>query len=143
MQYVKSGTNHLIKVEPGERIVESLHSICAEKGIRSGRVSAIGAATDVVIGYFDMDRNEYLKRTFADNYEVIGISGNVATVDGAPFAHLHILIGDADYRVFGGHLFEGTVTITLEVTISEVPSSWERTIDERTGLKLWDLGTAK
>ena len=123
MQYARSGKNHLIKIEPGEEIVETLHAVLAEKKITSGSVRAIGAATAVSIGYFDVNRKEYLSKTFEDNYEVVNLAGNVSLVDGRPFAHLHIVVGDRDYRLYGGHLFAGIVTVTIEIIVSEIDTA--------------------
>ena len=63
---------------------------------------------------------------------------NISMRDGKPFVHVHILLSDAEGKVFGGHLMKGTKLFACEVTIDEFEGEQlERGQDERTGLFLW------
>ncbi len=107
----------LVVLEEGEKIVESLRRVVKDKGIRSGFVYGIGAGKGFILGYYDLERKDYVKREFPEEYEITSLMGNVGTMDDGPFLHLHITLSDTQFRAWGGHLFEGTITGTLEVFI--------------------------
>ncbi len=107
----------LVVLNEGEKIMESLLKVVKEKKIRSGFVHGIGAGKDFTIGYYDLEKKEYVKKVFPEEYEITSLMGNVGVMDDEPILHLHITLSGTDFRAIGGHLFEGTITGTLEVFI--------------------------
>jgi predicted DNA-binding protein with PD1-like motif len=68
--------------------------------------------------------------------------GDVAVGDdGKPSLHVHIVLGLADGSTRGGHLLAGTVRPTLEVILTEVPSTLRRRKRPELGIALIDLGS--
>jgi predicted DNA-binding protein with PD1-like motif len=73
--------------------------------------------------------------------EIVNVHGNVSIRDGEPFVHAHILLGDPQGKVFGGHLLQGTKLFACELFIDELSGpALERRHDARTGLFLWTSG---
>ena len=107
----------LVVLEPGEKIMESLKRVVEEKDIRSGFLHGIGAGKDFTLGYYDLEKRDYVKKEFPEEYEITSLMGNVGVLDEKPILHIHITLSDNQFRAFGGHLFEGTITGTLEVFI--------------------------
>ena len=97
---------------------------------------AIGALSDVVVGFFDPDQAEYKRTTIRDQVEVLSLVGDIALQDGHPVVHGHIVVGTRDATARGGHLMEGHVNPTLEVVVDETPEYLRRVPDSRTGLAL-------
>jgi hypothetical protein len=64
--------------------------------------------------------------------EIISLSGTIASFGGS---HLHIAIADADGRVMGGHLKEGSIIrTTAELVVGVLDGyAFHREIDPETG----------
>lgn len=139
MRHAQLGDTFLLRLETDEEIVGAITRFAAERGIHAAAVEAIGSVHDAVLGYFDRGTKQYLRRTFADDMEILSLLGNVALNDGKPFAHLHVVLGDREFRAAAGHLFEGKTAATCEVIIRPLSGSARRAKDEATGLALLDL----
>jgi hypothetical protein len=134
------GSLHVVRIDPGEKIMETLLKYIREHNIRSGFLTGIGAANPIEIGWYDLDDQVYRTTVIKENCEITGIIGNIAWIDGNPIVHAHIMLGKSDYSVVGGHLMEGTITVTGEFWIhaSEIPVG--RKPVELRGLKLINFG---
>jgi predicted DNA-binding protein with PD1-like motif len=66
--------------------------------------------------------------------EVISLMGNVALLDGKPFIHAHVCLGDREYRTHAGHLGEATVSPTLELFLTRVGGELTRRHVDASGL---------
>jgi uncharacterized protein len=65
--------------------------------------------------------------------------GDVAVSEGKPTLHMHAVLGRSDGTTVGGHLLEGHVRPTLEITLTQSPSHLRKHKDPETGLALSDL----
>ncbi|MBI3193142.1 MAG: DNA-binding protein [Ignavibacteriae bacterium] len=124
----------------GSDLLESLAEIVQRENIKLGRISGIGATTHAVVAYYDQNMKKYNPLEFSGGMESLSLNGNVSIRDEKPFVHVHILLGDAEGKVFGGHLLSGTKLFACEVTIDEFEGEkLERGFDEKTGLWLWKI----
>lgn len=130
---------YLIRVARGAPVTESLVAALTDLGVEGGSISAIGALEQVELGYFDRDAQTYLHETVDGVYELLSLLGNIAMVDGKPFVHAHVTLGDRNMRVTGGHFFDGVVAVTLEAVVRDFGKAVHRAPDAETGLKLLDL----
>ncbi|RCK75936.1 MAG: hypothetical protein IGBAC_1211 [Ignavibacteriae bacterium] len=125
-------------IPKGEDLYDALTKIALEEDIRTGKLIAIGAVTEAVIGFFDQKLNEYNKIFLSTEHEILNCSGNISLKEGKPFVHAHIILGDKDGKVFGGHLMNGTKVFACEVIIDEYSGEdLNREKDNVTGLFLW------
>jgi len=125
----------------GADLLESLTQFVRKEKIHSGRISGIGATTHAVLAYYDQIQKKYLSMEFSGGMEILNLQGNVSIRDGNPFVHVHILLGDPQGKVFGGHLMPGTKLWACEVVIDEFTGEeLARGEDPRTGLFLWKTG---
>ncbi len=123
-----------------DEVIEGLTDFASRQRLRASHLTAIGALSDVVLGYFDRTARDYRKISVAEQVEVLSLLG-VVTLDGEkPKVHAHIVVGRADGSTRGGHLLEGHVFPTLEVVVEELPKHLHRRLDPETGLALIDLG---
>lgn len=99
-------------------------------------LSAIGALSDVTLGFFDRQQRRYNKIPINEQVEVLSFTGNIVQQDGKPTVHAHVVVGKADGSAHGGHFLEGRVWPTLEMIVSEMPVHLRRAHDEETGLAL-------
>lgn len=120
-------------------LYESLTKIVIEKDIRIGKITAIGAVTNAVLGYYNQQSLEYKNIELSGGYEILNCIGNVSVREGKPFVHAHITLGDKDGKVFGGHLMNGTKVFACEVFIDEYTGEdLQRGKEETTDLFLWE-----
>ena len=125
----------------GADLLDGLTAIVKREDIRMGRLSAIGATTHAVVAYYDQNAQIYNPLEFTGGMEILSLTGNVSVRDGSPFVHAHIVLGDKEGKLFGGHVMKGTIVYALEVFIEEYEGDWlERKHDALTGLYLWSGG---
>ena len=132
----RSGDTIAVRLVAGEDVHESLIAACSEHGVRAGFVvSGIGRLVDAELGYFEKP-GKYATRRFMGTFELLNLSGNVCEHDGALMGHLHAMLADLDYRVFGGHLVGAKVGLTLEVQVAVVqePVRMYRRMEQEWGL---------
>jgi predicted DNA-binding protein with PD1-like motif len=124
--------------DEGDQPLEGLKRFAGEERMRGAQLSAIGAFSTLTVGYFDWPSRDYQRIRIDEQVEVLALTGNIARQDDEPALHLHVVVGRADGRAYGGHLLEATVRPTLEVVVTEVPQYLRRRLDPATGLALID-----
>jgi predicted DNA-binding protein with PD1-like motif len=139
VKYTVLGSNYVIRLDAGEKIVATLLSFCERQGIGSGFFNGLGAVREAELGHFDPATGGYSWTKLAGPYEIVALYGNVAVVDGKPFIHAHAAFGDSGLNVRGGHLKEAVVSVTCEITLTRFKDDIGRKRDEATGLFLLDL----
>ena len=123
------------KVEPDEDLIDAITKMVQNHNVQSGLINCIGALKKFTIGYFNIDTKIYERKTFEENIELVSCIGNIAFKDGEPIVHLHISIGNRDYSMMGGHLFQPSiVSITGEVYIFEIDQKLYREPDPKLNL---------
>lgn len=134
MKYFVLGSAYVIRLDAGEKIVETVRGLCERDGIGGGFFNGLGAVGQAEIGHFDPETDEYGWTVLSGPYEIVSLYGNITTVDGKPFVHAHIALGDNTFAVRGGHLKEAVVSVTCEVTLTRFRDDIGRRKDEGTGL---------
>ena len=125
----------------GTDLYEGLTQIVLRENIRLGRIHGFGATTFARVAFYDQNTKTYNPLEFTGGMEILTLFGNVSQRDGKPFVHVHIVLSDAEGKVFGGHLLPGTKLFASEVFIEEFDGAeLVRAHDERTGLHLWTSG---
>jgi predicted DNA-binding protein with PD1-like motif len=125
--------------EPGDEVVSGLTAFAGRHRLAASHLTAIGAFSQAVLGYFDRDRRDYRRIPVAEQAEVLSLIGDVALKDGKPALHAHVVLGKPDGSTVGGHLLEARVWPTLEVILVESPAHLRRRHDPASGLALIDL----
>lgn len=124
----------------GDEAFASLARFAREQSLTAAQITAIGAFSSAVLGYFDWDGKKYKRIPVKEQVEVISLLGDVALdPQGEPALHAHVVLGRSDGSTLGGHLLEGQVRPTLEVVIDESPAHLRKRKDPESGLALIDL----
>ena len=126
MNWQSTRYGYALRLDAGEEIVGSLAAFAAERGIRAGAFSGIGSATACELGYFARGTGTYVRRVFDRDYEIGALTGNFSQLEGHPFPHCHVVLGDDAFAAVTGHLFRGTVTMTCEIHVITDPEVLER-----------------
>ena len=125
--------------DPGDEVVSGLTGFAGRHRLAASHLTAIGAFSQAVLGYFDRDRKDYRRIPVTEQVEVLSLMGDVALKDGKPALHAHVVLRKADGTAVGGHLLEARVWPTLEVILVESPAHLRRRHDPASGLALIDL----
>jgi predicted DNA-binding protein with PD1-like motif len=127
---------YAIVFNKGDEVVEGLLSFAREEKVQASHFTAIGALSDVTLGYFNWTKKTFDKISIQEQVEVLSLVGNIVFDNGNPKLHAHVVIGKSNGTAHGGHLMEGHVRPILEVILVEVPSHLHRKIDKETGSAL-------
>lgn len=132
------GPVHLLRLATGEDVLDGITAYVTEHDIRAAWLSYLGAVRRASLRYFDQERRQYCDFMIGRHLEVLSGVGNVSVLDGAPFVHTHMALGDDRGRAYGGHVDSGCEVWALEVSIHELVGDVPvREPDDCTGLGLW------
>ena len=138
MKFKKDNGRYLLVFDKGDNLIKLLDEFVLSEGIQGGIIRALGGVTNVVLGFFDTDKKEYLKKEFNGLYELANLVGDISLVDGKPFCHLHAVISDIEMCSYAGHLFGAEISVTGEVIVTP-GDRVERRFNEEIGLNLLDF----
>ncbi len=124
----------IVRLFPEENILSSLKHIAQKHRIQTAIIlSGIGQIENPTLGYF-REKNNYMPNTFTGIYELLTVSGTIIHSDDQYHIHIHVTIGDEDKNVLGGHLIDGTVSVTNEISLIKTTLSTTKTLSKKTGL---------
>lgn len=126
----------ILVFDEDDDVLPILTAFARDHHIRGGRIIGLGGFREVTLGYFDMDRKEYVPIPFSEQVEVMSPVGNIAQQAGETKLHVHAVIGRRDGTAHGGHLMEARVRPTLELFVTDSGAPLERARDAKTGLPL-------
>ena len=125
--------------DSGDEVMDILKTFANEHSLKASRITAIGAFSEAVLGYFDFSIKDYKKIPVNEQVEVVSLLGDIALYGDESKVHAHVVLGRSDGMAMGGHLLQAIVHPTLEVILTESPGYLQRRIDEATGLALIDI----
>ena len=125
--------------DKGDEIIWTFRRFVTEQQLLASHFTAIGALSNVVLGFFDPIRKQFMRIPIHEQVEVLSLIGDVTIEQGTIEVHAHIVVGKRDGTAHGGHLLEGHVFPTLELILVESPRYLIRRRDFETGLALIDL----
>jgi predicted DNA-binding protein with PD1-like motif len=124
-------------LDQGEEAFKAITEFANNNGISGASVAAVGAFKQAKVGWFDIEAKRYKPIEVNQQCEVLSLLGDVAQGDDDKASlHLHAVLGLSDGSVRGGHLLDGTVRPTLEVTIVETAAHLRRKKHPELGLAL-------
>ena len=129
---------YVLVFDKGEEAMRGLLAFAREHGLTAARITAIGAFSDVKLGYFDPERSDYDEIRLQEQVEVLSLLGDIALEGTEPKVHAHVVVGRSDGTTRGGHLLEGHVWPTLEVVLDSSAAHLRKRSDPETGLALID-----
>ena len=137
MEYRRFADTLVVRMDPGEEILEQLQKVAEKENIKLASVSALGAVNDFTVGVFKTDEKKYYANHFEGSFEIVSLTGTINTMNGAYYAHLHMSAGNDKGEVFGGHLNRALVSATCEMVLRVINGSVDRRFDEEVGLDLF------
>ena len=121
---LESGT--VLIFDAGDEMISTLTAFASEQHIAGAHFTAIGASSDVAIGYFNVQKKDYLKNHVNEQVEVVSLIGDIALDHGEPKVHAHVVVGKRNGAA---------------MVLQESGAKWKRRFDPESGLALIDLGS--
>jgi predicted DNA-binding protein with PD1-like motif len=139
MQYRQTPTGYFLVLDRGDEVLEAITRFATETGVRAAGFTGIGAVGQLTLGFYDLEKQAYERRSWNEDLEVASLTGNLAVVDGGPFPHVHGVFGLRDFSAVAGHVFEAAVSVTLELSVVTAPEAINRSPVDFCDLKLIEL----
>ena len=135
MDYIDEDDQIVVRLDPGDHVLESLATVRDELEIENGFITGIGAVDTVTLGHYDVDEQEYHEEEFTGQFEVTSFVGNI----GPDKIHTHIQVATREFESLGGHCSGARVSGTFEVVVTTGETPLTHRLDERTGLDVFDI----
>lgn len=126
----------ILVLNKDENLHEAIQRFAEDAQLPAASMSGLGALGEVTVAFYHLDRKEYDTKLFEGEYELISLNGNISQAEGKYITHIHAALGQADYTVVGGHIMDGIVSVTAEITIIPFRDKIERKQCDDVGLRL-------
>ncbi|OON87875.1 DNA-binding protein [Oribacterium sp. C9] len=139
MDYRVFGNQIVLRIDRGEEVMETIVKLCEKEKINLGSIVGLGAADHLVMGLYDVEKQEFSEIKLDKPLEITSIVGNITEMDGKPYLHVHINASDAEGHTYGGHLKAVRISGTSEIFITVIDGHVGREKDSitNTGLNLF------
>ena len=137
MEYRRFENVCVVRLDPGEEILEQVKAVSLRENIQLATVQGLGAVNEITVGVFDTAAKEYHANHFQGSYEIVSLTGTISTMNGEYYCHLHLSAGAAQGHVVGGHLNEARISATAELVITILPGTVDRAFSPEVGLNLF------
>lgn len=136
MEYRKFGNTYVVRLDPGEEIIEKMMWLAAVEHIKLANLNGLGAVDNITLGVYSPETKQYKANIFHSDFEVVSLTGTLTTQNGRPYTHLHMAVADVSGRCFGGHLNRAVVSATVEIIINIIDGVVDREPNAQIGLNL-------
>lgn len=144
MKYRKIKDVFYIRIDKGEKVVESILNMCATENVKAGYFQGIGACDLVDLSTWIPEENDFTDHQLTGMLEMVSLMGNITTDnDNKPFLHSHATFSylnkDGQVSLTGGHLKEARISYTGEIVLNPADEEIGRIFDENAGIEVWKL----
>ena len=137
MEYRRFNNTIVARIDKGEEILEQIKEIALKENIKLANINALGATNNFTVGVFKTGEKKYYSNSFTGDFEIVSLTGTINTMNGEFYTHIHMSAGDAEGKVYGGHLNKAIVSATCEMIINIIDGKVDRKFNEEIGLNLF------
>lgn len=130
MEYKRFGSKIVLRLDAGDEIINSILKTAKEEKITLASVTGIGGTDDALIGVFNMDEKSYNRYAVTGTHEITSLVGNINTMNGKEYTHIHITLAGEGGQLIGGHLLSCVISLTAEIFIDVIDGQVDRKKDE-------------
>ncbi len=133
---LKDKNKYVLRFDKHEEIIQELKNFCQQQKIKAGVFQGLGAAKEVELAHYDVDKKRYANKVIRQKLEISVLIGNVAQMDGQMIIHAHGIFSDQTMQAQAGHVNRLIVAATCEIFLETLKHKIERRRDQTTGLNL-------
>lgn len=122
----------------GDEALSGLTDFANRYHIADAHFTGIGAVGSATLGWLNLAQKQYHAIPVTQQCEVLSMIGDIATFNGKPVVHTHVVLGHHDGTTVGGHVWELHVNPTLEVFVTANSTPLKKKPDDASGMKLID-----
>jgi len=138
MEYRRFGDTIVVRIDKDEEILTEMKKVALRENVRLAEVNALAALSEMTVALYDVPTREFIPNEFKGAFEVTSFHGNINTMNGEYYTHIHMSAADRTGAVVGGHLVRAVVSGTCEMFIHVIDGTVDRRHDEEvTGLNLF------
>ena len=137
MNYKRFHNKVIVRIDKGEELVDSLKTVCKKLDIKLGLIVGIGATDKITVGLMNTKTKKYQEKEFIGDHEISSLVGNITTMNGEVYLHLHVTICNVEHKALGGHLSSAVISATFEGTIDIIDGEVSREYSDDVGLNLF------
>jgi len=127
----------MVRIDKGEELVDGLKTICKKLDIKLGSIIGIGATDKVIVGLMNTKTKKYQSKEFTGDHEIVSLVGNITTMNGEVYLHLHVIICNVEHKALGGHLTSAVISATFEGIIDIIDGQINREYNDAVGLNVF------
>ena len=90
----QTGNTYALSIDNHCDLTEAVMAFIADQHITAGEISGIGAVSEATLRFFNPQTKLFEDRTFTQQMEIANLIGNISVLDGKPYLHLHITLGN-------------------------------------------------
>lgn len=103
----------------GDEIASKLAEFAEKNNIKIAHFDAVGAFSDVVLGWYNLDKREHDPIPLKEEMEIVSFSGNITRDrNNKPVVHAHCVVALKDGSTRGGHFTEGHISLTMQMYLT-------------------------
>ena len=130
---------YTLSVDSGAELTEAFTTFIRERKIKHGVIRGIGAVESATLRFFDPISKTYQDHEFNEQMEIAHLEGNISTLDGEVYLHIHAVLGKSDCTALAGHLLNAKVKGAGEFFIQRYCSTVHRKFSEEIGLNIYEF----
>jgi predicted DNA-binding protein with PD1-like motif len=139
MIYKQFHNKVMVRIDKGEELIDCLKTICKTLDIKLGSIIGIGATDKITVGLMNTKTKKYQSKEFTGDHEITSLVGNITTLNGEVYLHLHVTICNVEHKALGGHLTSAVISATFEGIIDIIDGQINREYNDEIGLNLLSL----
>jgi uncharacterized protein len=134
----QGGRSYALLFGKNDEVMAGLTEFAETNQLAASHFTAIGAFQYALLGWFDSEKNAFREIQINEQVEVAAFSGDIGLINGKPSVHAHAVVAFPDGSTKGGHVISATAWPTLELFLTDEPTSLVKEEDPETGLYLFD-----
>lgn len=136
MKFRQFDQTYLVRLDKDEEVIQTLKDFAKDNHITLASLQGIGAANKIKVSLFEVENKIYQSKEFLGDFEIAPLLGNITTMKGETYLHIHINFSDKNFNSFGGHLNEAYISATCEIVINCWEGEVDRKFSQEIGLNL-------
>lgn len=129
---------YVIIFHKGDEVLSGLTDFAIANHIVDAHFTAIGAVSAATLGWLDLEHKNYQAIPVTDQCEVASMIGDIATFNGKPVVHTHVVLAHRGGSTTAGHVWELQANPTIEVFLTSNAVPLRKKPDDASGMKLID-----
>lgn len=127
----------------GDDLLQSITQCAADATLPAASITGLGQLQQPTLAYFSSNPQEKpTLKQFEGFYELVSLNGDITNNNGKYYTHVHVALGDHDFRAIAGHVNAAVVGMTAEITMIPLPFPVKRTLSGDSGFGLIDTKQA-